>query len=148
VPLTTVAPAAVLRAESEASKSALRGQDQIHITRFPFNVGRESRSRGYDALKRDFDRRLGNAKSINDLYLIDAGDSLHISREHFRVDWINGRLIIVDRGSHSGTIVAGKRIGIGQPTDDVEVLDGDTIVVGHSNSPYVFRFQIENGARP
>jgi len=82
------------------------------------------------------------------LYLIDGGDSLHISREHFRIDWINGRLIVVDRGSHSGTIVAGKRIGIGQPTDDVEVLDGDTIVVGHSNSPYVFRFQIENGAKP
>jgi len=48
---------------------------------------------------------------------------------------------LLDRGSHCGTIVGDRKIGVGQPTNDAVLEDGDTIVVGGPNSPFVFQFQ-------
>src|SRR5262249_11640813 len=106
------APAAVLRAQNKASRAALGGSDVIHITRFPFNVGRESRSTGFENLKREFDRRLGHVPPSNDLYLVDRDDDAggQVSREHFRIDWIGGRLVLIDRGSQRGTLVSETKV--------------------------------------
>jgi len=141
----TTAPVAVLRARNDASRAALGEHDVVRITHFPFNVGRESRAAGFEKLKRELDRRLGHAPPLNDFYLIDRSDESgrHVSREHFRIDFINGRLVLVDRNSRCGTIVSGRKVGVGQPTNDIELQDGDTITVGTDKSPYVFTFQTE-----
>ena len=140
---TLAAPAAAIRALNDSSRAALGDRDLVQIRMFPFNLGRESRLGRFDKLKVEFDRRLGHAPPLNDLYLIDSGESggHHVSREHFRIDWIQGRVVLIDRSSRCGTIVGDRKIGVGQPTNDVVLEDGDTIVVGGPNSPFVFQFQ-------
>lgn len=137
-------PVAILRAETDSSRTALGERDFVRMTRFPFNVGRESRDSGFEKLKRELDRRLGHAANLNDLYLADRSEQgRNISREHFRIDWVDGRFALVDRGSTCGTLVGARKVGRDCPTNEVGLQDGDVIVVGSSSSPYVFRFQVE-----
>lgn len=134
----------MLRAETDAARFALGERDLIRITRFPFNVGRESRSTGLEKLKREIERRRGRAPHVNDLYLVDRSEGgRNISRDHFRIDRVDDRFVVVDRGSMCGTIVAARAIGKDSPTNETEVHDGDINVVGGPGSPYTFRFQIE-----
>lgn len=136
-------PVAALRPETDAARDALGDRDVVRITRVPFNAGRESRSTTFEN-NFDPDRRVGRAPGVNDLYLVDrAAESLQISREHFRIIWHDGRFVLVDRGSTCGTIVAGQTVGRDANALEVELRDGDLIVVGTDRSPYVFRFQIE-----
>lgn len=137
-------PIAILRAETDASRTALGERDLVRMTRFPFNVGRESRESGLGKLKHELNRRLGQSAAVNDLYLVDRSDKgRNISREHFRIDWIDGRFLLVDRGSTCGTIVGARKVARDGPSNEVELQDGDVIVVGSSSSPYAFRFQVE-----
>jgi pSer/pThr/pTyr-binding forkhead associated (FHA) protein len=137
-------PIAILRAETDASRTALGERDLVRMTRFPFNVGRESRETGFAKLKQEIDRRRGHGSGHNDLYLTDRSDQgRNVSREHFRVDWVEGRFVLVDRGSTCGTIVAARKVGRDCQTNEAELQDGDVIVVGSSSSPYAFRFEVE-----
>ena len=134
----------MLRAETDDARFALGERDVVRITRFPFNVGRESRATGLDKLKREIERRSGHAAAVNDLYLVDRAEGgRNVSREHFRIDWVEDRFKVVDRGSTCGTIVAARSIGRDSPTNETELHDNDLIVVGVPSSPYIFRFQIE-----
>ena len=142
-----LSPVAALRAETDAARSALGERDVVRITRFPFNVGRESRATGLQKLKLEIELRRGQAPPLNDLFLIDrSAGGRNISREHFRIDRIGDRFVVVDRGSTCGTIVAGRSIGKNSPTSETDVLDGDIIVVGVPDSPYRLRFRIEQQA--
>jgi hypothetical protein len=134
-------PVASLVAETEQARAALGERDSLRITSFPFKVGREGRWKPLDRLKSKLERRLTNKVQLNDLYLLEPPAAfLHVSREHFLIDWVDGRFIIADRGSAGGTIVGTKPIGADAALIEAEVKDGDRIVVGSGRSPYVFRF--------
>jgi pSer/pThr/pTyr-binding forkhead associated (FHA) protein len=140
-------PVVLLRAETDAARIALGERDSLRITRFPFKVGRESRESresGLTKLKHAVDRRIGHAEHLNDLYIVDRSEhGRNVSREHFRIDWVDGRFVLVDRGSTCGTLVAEVKLGGDTLAKEVELHDGDLIVVGSASSPYVFRFQVE-----
>lgn len=128
------------------AQAALGGRTDVRMDHFPFMVGRESRLRARDRIKKEPERRLGGAPQLNDLYLIESQSPLlHISREHFLIDWIDERFVLIDRESACGTRVAGKAIGVGGADRYAELNDGDAIVVGGAHSPFVFQFRIAAG---
>jgi pSer/pThr/pTyr-binding forkhead associated (FHA) protein len=126
----------------EAVRS-LRGLKQVELTHFPFRIGRESRQ-SKPAAGELVELRLGVAPELNDLYLIEArwSDLLQISREHLQIEQQGQQFFVVDRGSHCGTIVAGKAIGGDRSAGRAEVRNGDLIVVGNDGSEYIFRFDV------
>ena len=110
---------AILVAASDEARAALGGKKEVRIKQFPFKVGRESRSNPLARIKTEVERRLGGAPQLNDLYLIEPASTrlLHISREHFLIDRIGDRFVLVDRESACGTIVAGFVVGGGGSTE-------------------------------
>ena len=56
--------------------------------------------------------RSATAPQLNDLYLVDPtrADVLHISREHFVIEYTDNQFFLVDRGSVCGTLVAGQQV--------------------------------------
>ncbi len=137
-------PVARLVAVTPEARAALGGKSDVRITRFPFNVGRESRLMTPLArLKAEVDRRLGRVPPLNDLYLFEPQSfQLHISREHFAIELFDAHYVVVDRGSACGTMVGRRPIGVNAAITDTGLNDGDLIVVGSAASPYVFRFEL------
>lgn len=143
-------PRAVLRAETREAALAVSVQllvdDMIAIRTFPFRVGRESRVMNSDGkwVRKERPRVLAGVahSASNDLYLVDSGDPLQISREHLQIETAgNGRYLVVDRGSARGTIVAGRTIGGRDQGGFAPLADGDLIVLGAEwQSPYRYRF--------
>ena len=138
-----VVPVAVLVATTGDAKAALGGQRELRLASFPFKAGRESR---YKEARKPVhvELRRGTAPQLNDVYLLEPpwADLLHISREHFAIEWVNARFFLVDRGSACGTIVAGRGVGGNRTGGRVELHNGDEIIVGTDTSPYVFRFEV------
>jgi hypothetical protein len=135
-------PIATLVAVTDEARSALGNRADVRMSQFPFKVGRESRRR-LERLKTEVDRRLGGVPPLNDLYLIEPlSDSLHISREHLAILYLDGKYVLVDRESACGTLVAGIRVGGDRTEGRADLRDGDLIVIGAAASPYVFRFQV------
>jgi pSer/pThr/pTyr-binding forkhead associated (FHA) protein len=98
---------------------------EIKINKFPFKVGRKHELDEVDVL------------SDNDLYLQDL-PPFNVSRNHFLIDKVEGRYVVIDRGSRLGTIVNGKRIDV----QSVLKLGENKIVVGQKISPYAFKLEI------
>lgn len=136
----TPTPVVTLIARSEKARLAL-GMDEVRIERFPFSVGRESRS---SAAVISVDRRRG-LTPLNDLYLAESTQQHYISREHFRIDFTRGTFLLTDRGSVCGTIVNGTTIGGHRGGGHAELHDRDEIAVGDAASPFVFEFRVEGG---
>jgi len=136
-------PSPILVAVTDEARSALGDKAEVHITEFPFNVGRESRTSRFDKLKSEVERRFGGALPLNHLYLVEPpSQPLHISREHFAIGQAaDGKYVLIDRESACGTTVGTTRVGNDQKARRANLQDGDLIVVGAANSPYVFRFQ-------
>ncbi len=134
---------ATLVAVTNEAKLALGGRREVHITRFPFKIGRESRV-APPTNPPIVERRPGTAPESNDAYLVERAGAhlLQISREHFAIEYASDQFFLVDRGSACGTIVAGTRIGGHQKGGRTELRDGDEVIVGTNKSPYVFRFEI------
>lgn len=138
---------AILVAVTPEAERALNGQSELRMTHFPFKVGRESRvsqtAQGMFARE----QRLGRAPQVNDVYLKESlsSDLSHVSRDHFAIERIDDRFFVVDRGSVSGTIVAGRRIGGHRRGGRTSLRPGDEIIVGGDESPYVFRFTLAPG---
>ncbi len=130
-------------AVTNEAKLALGGRREVHITRFPFKIGRESRV-APPTNPPIVERRPGTAPESNDAYLVERAGAhlLQISREHFAIEYASDQFFLVDRGSACGTIVAGTRIGGHQKGGRTELRDGDEVIVGTNKSPYVFRFEI------
>jgi hypothetical protein len=136
-------PSATLVAVTDEARAALDTKPAVRMTAFPFKVGRESRQT-FERLQTEVDRRLGGVPPLNDLYLLEPpSDSLHISREHLAIGYVDGRFFLVDRGSACGTAVAGARVGGDRTEGRVDLHDGDEIVIGGPDSPFIFRFHID-----
>ena len=141
-------PVAALVAITKEAKLALGGQREVRVTHLPFKVGRESRvARPLNRILVEL--RLRVAPQLNDLYLLDepqSADLLHISREHFAIEYADDQFFLIDRGSVCGTIVAGKQVGGDRTRGRTELRSGDELIVGTAASPYVFRFEIASPA--
>lgn len=89
----------ILTGLNDTSIKAL-GSVSVKINNFPFKVGRKSVSGEDDVF------------SDNDLYLENETDEppFHISWNHFLIDRVKGKYVIIDRGSSLGTIVNGTKI--------------------------------------
>jgi len=143
--LNILSPKAVLKPmTAEAARAVPDGMISdglVAIRRFPFRVGRESRFTYINGELRRIERpRLGNREPNNDLYLLDPIQPLHVSREHFLIERTRTGYELIDRGSACGTIVGDVEIGGGDNGGSVRLQDGDTIVVGTVNSPYIYTF--------
>jgi len=139
--------APVLRALTPEAERALGGRPQVTLTRFPFRVGRESRGgNGVDWDRTE--RRIAHVVASNELYLLDRNRVKHISREHFQIELgEDGGYAVVDRGSACGTIVGERNIGGRRERGRCRLADGNVIVVGMAQSPYVFQFFAGGPAR-
>jgi pSer/pThr/pTyr-binding forkhead associated (FHA) protein len=147
-----------LVAMTDEARSALGNKPYVRLTIFPFKIGRESRAQNLLArVVTNIERRLDIAPQLNDLYLVEpsTSSSFQISRQHCAIERVKGRFFLVDRGSACGSTVVEARaaerpatVATTQTGGDSlnprsEVRDGDLIVIGSIDSPYVFRFQLE-----
>jgi len=138
----------LLVALTPESRTAL-GASRAEIERFPYRVGRESRGIQRTAQGFMSERRSPGSRPSNDLYLVEHDEPMNVSRAHFHIDRDDsGGYVLVDRESTCGTIVEGDVVGGGTRGGTVALHDGDVIIVGTSNSPYVFKFRISGTATP
>jgi len=114
----------ILSGLNESSSEALGG-GELNISKFPFKVGRKHELGAVDVL------------SDNDLYLQDS-PPFNVSRNHFLIDKVDGRYVVIDRGSHLGTIVNGRRINVQSVLNRKE----NEIIAGQHHSPFVFKLEI------
>lgn len=146
--LKKMVPKAILKAMTgEAKHSIIKrefAQDIIPIYNYPFKIGRESRVRFIDGevvLQERY--KLGGNEPNNDIYLLDIGEYLQISREHCSI--IKNKdttYTLNDRGSACGSMVNDTKVGGGDHQASVPLKDGDIISLGIENSPYKFKFII------
>jgi pSer/pThr/pTyr-binding forkhead associated (FHA) protein len=135
VPETT----AFLKALTPEARACL-GAPLVRILSLPYRVGRESRTRELPGYPNS--RRRADSVRNNNLYLIEPGPVLNVSREHFQIELRDDAFFLVDRGSACGTLVEGVTIGRDRAGGETRLVDGDVIIVGASVSPYVFKFVI------
>ena len=143
--LKKLVPVAVLKAMTPAAGQAVTQtlliDGYIPIRSFPFRVGRESRVKIVDGRVERVERvKYNQATPTNDLYLIDDGHRLNISREHFQIEQDGQKYYVYDRGSACGTFVGENALNAKNQTATAELKDGDTIVIGTKQSPYVYQF--------
>ncbi len=129
---------AFLKALTPEAKASLGGS-LYRIPRFPFKVGRESRV-SVRPLPFPNSRRRPDSVPNNDLYLMELGNVLNVSREHFLIDRQGDTYIIVDRGSACGTLVEGELVGERRKGGWRTLRSDDVIIVGGSESRFVFKF--------
>jgi hypothetical protein len=132
--------AAFLKGLTPEAKSALGG-DMFEIRRFPFRVGRESRLFAPPSAISNSRRRPDSVPN-NDLYLIELGPVLNVSRVHFLINHQDPGYLLVDRGSACGTLVEGEQVGERKKGGSRPLTHGDVIIVGTSESKYIFKFLI------
>ena len=123
------------------AKTAL-GAPEVEIGVLPFRVGRDRRSLPGAIPPPVGERRAPGSQPTNELYLTEPGERLHVSREHFQIQPNGTSYVLVDRRSTCGTIVEGAVIGGRNTGGTVQLSDGDVIIVGTSNSSYVFKFRL------
>ncbi len=128
---------AFLKALTPEAERSL-GASRLYIPQFPYRVGRESRVNDIRFVGKS--RRQPDSSPNNDLYLADTGERLNISREHFQIEQRDGRFFLVDRGSVCGTLVEGESVGRDRNGGERRIEDGDVIIVGTSESKFVFKF--------
>ncbi len=143
--LEKIMPVAVLKAMTPAAQRSipqlLIAEGLVSIRSFPFRIGRESRVKMVDGRVERIERaKFNDAEPNNDLYLIDDGHLLNISREHFQIEKDGDKYYLYDRGSACGTRVGDKYVGGEDSEGTLELKDGDIIVVGTKTSPYGFQF--------
>jgi len=135
-------PNLILEALTPEAEQSLGGE-RLVLWRLPFRVGRECRMVEAGGGLRIAERRKGAAQPSNELYLLDPGPRLQVSRAHFQIEAAaEGGHRLVDRGSACGTVVGNQMVGGGDRGGSVPLRDGDVIVAGTSASPFAFRFRI------
>ncbi len=130
--------AAFLKALTPEAKASLGGQ-LYRIPHFPFKVGRECRV-SVRPLPFPNSRRRPDSIPNNDLYLMELGNVLNVSREHFLIDRQGDTYILVDRASNCGTLLEGELVGEKRKGGWKPLHDNDVIIVGGSESRFVFNF--------
>ena len=118
----------VMSGMTKTAMNAL-GNDMPRIESFPYKVGRRSAIGGDDVFV------------DNDLFLEDNTEKppFNISSNHFLIDLVNEKYVVLDRGSSFGTIVNGAKV------EEPYVLDKkvNEVVVGPHDSQFIFRLEIE-----
>ena len=139
---TTTTVARLIATTGEARRAL--GKAEIRIERFPCNVGRECRTAVKKAVM-FVERRLGMAPPLNDLYLVEPVLQVNhvVSREHFLINFIRGKCVLIDRGSMCGTTVNGKTIGGDRRGGHTDLHDQDEIALEAEGCPFVFKFRVE-----
>lgn len=145
--ITDITPIAVLKALTPQAREAVNksclGRELVGIWSFPFRIGRESRVRVIDGELVVSERHRMNRPSVptNDLYLIDLGKELQISREHLSIVKDGDAFKIVDRESVCGTVVDEMDlIGGAETGGSRKIGDHAKIRIGSKGSPYLFEF--------
>lgn len=124
---------------TDEAKEALEGRESIEIDRLPFRIGRESRVAMVSGELLFMERRKGKKPPNNELYLLDNGELLNISREHLQIEMTgDGGFRVFDRGSACGTRVDGQTIGGKDKTGSAPLENDSEIIIGTSESPYRF----------
>jgi hypothetical protein len=129
---------AFLKALTHESKASLGGS-LYRIPHFPFKVGRECRV-AVRPLPFPDSRRRPDSIPNNDLYLLELGNVLNVSREHFLIDRQGDTFIIVDRGSICGTLLEGELVSEKRKGGWKPLHNNDVIIVGGSESRFIFKF--------
>ena len=132
-------PAAYLKALTPEARLCL-GTSLFEITRFPFRVGRESRSGA--PMHFPSSRRKAESAPTNDLYLFETGPALNVSRDHFQIESRRDEFVLADRGSACGTLVEGETVGEDRAGGERRLDPNDVIIVGASESRYAFKFVV------
>lgn len=127
-----------LKALTPEARNALGGE-RLQIAAFPFRVGRESRLTNKPMVPADA-RRGTDSPPNNDLYLHEPGTVFNVSREHFLIDYRDRLYVLIDRGSACGTLVEGELVGEKRAGGWRRLDDNDVIIVGTSESRFVFKF--------
>ena len=143
--LEAITPMAVLKPMTVEAKKAvpqfLLEEGFVCIRKFPFRIGRESRVKMINGKLERIERaRLDDRKPSNDLYLVDDGHLLNISREHFQIEKNGTEYVLFDRGRACGTKVGEVMVGGDDSTGSLPLQDGDVIAVGAKATPYLFQF--------
>ena len=143
--LMEILPLAVLQPLTPEARNAIPNAlgigSSVLIRKFPFRIGRESRVRIIDGRMERIERhKLDDRAPSNDLYLLDQGDLLNISREHLLIDRTSSGYTVVDRGSACGTRVGETAIGGEDRGGGCVLQDGDIIAIGARTTPYLYRF--------
>ena len=144
--LAEIIPKAVLKATTDEAKQAIGknclGEDMIGIWQFPFRIGRESRVTYVEGELVVSERRKlrDDSKPNNDIYLVDGGELLNISRQHLKIEKDENGYSVVDRRSACGTVVNDHAFGGRDEGGSCTLKDGDVVKIGGQNSPYLFEF--------
>lgn len=143
--LDLIRPRAVLQAMTaeafEAIPAGQRIENFVVIRKFPFKLGRESRVRQISGnIERVERSRPAEREPSNDLYLVDKGKPLNISREHLQIEKADSGYTLVDRGSACGTKLEGEPVGGRDRGGNAQLMDGDVFALGTVSSPYLYRF--------
>lgn len=131
---------------TDEARGALNGKEHIEIDELPFRIGRESRMAFVKGEMVYMERRKGETTPNNELYLLDHGERLFISREHLQIEaGDNGEFRVHDRGSACGTQVDGRTIGGRDTPGSAPLYDDSELVIGTRESPY--RFTVKHLSR-
>ena len=143
-------PKAALRAVTpEALRAVPAGMlvgDLLPILHLPFRIGRESRVQKIEGEWRRIERPRQfdgpQHQPNNDVYLVDGGHLLQISREHLQIEAVDGGgWRVRDRRSVCGTVVGDKAFGGDERGGVAPLADGDVLTLGVKGvSPYRFQF--------
>jgi pSer/pThr/pTyr-binding forkhead associated (FHA) protein len=145
--LSSMIPKAVLKAVTpEAKHSIIKRtfkQDIIPIYSYPFRMGREARVKYIDGeIILQERHKLGGEEPNNNVYLLDNGEYLQISREHCSIIKTDIGYLLQDRGSACGSMVNQLDIGGDDHDGHTTLKDGDIITLGSKESPYKYKFII------
>ena len=143
--LKRLTPLATLKPITPETRNSITnnclGDEFIGIWKFPFRMGRESRVERKDGeILLPERQKVSPGKPNNDIYLVDRGHFLQISRQHLQIEKTKTGYMISDRGSACGTIINTQKIGGEDRIGSYELNDGDIIKIGAEDSPYLFQF--------
>lgn len=131
----------VLKALTAEARSALRVESYT-FDDFPFRVGRDTRNLSGTVPRGNPERREHRIQPNNELYLIETGPEVFVSREHFLIDLVQGEYRLVDRLSALGTWVEGRLIGGDRRGGESRLLPGDVVIPGSFKSGFIFKFLV------
>ena len=145
--LKTIMPKAILLPLTKtATEAIVKGQcknDLISIMNFPFKIGRESRlDRSDNGLFVKLRLVKNSSRPNNDIYLINDGGDLQISKEHMQIEKKTEQFILKDRGSTNGTTINDVTFGGHKKVFEEVLKDGDIIKIGNDNSEFKYQFII------
>lgn len=145
--LEALTPIAVLQAITPEAVQSIPychvRHNLVAIYQFPFHIGRDSRVRVDEKtgeLLRIERQKVGVSDPNNDLYLIDSGGLLNISRAHLKIARHDNKFKIVDRDSACGCLVNDEHFGGQDAGGEHLIEDGDELGIGTQDTPYRFRF--------